>query len=172
MSCDDRLVLIGKITKTQGIRGELRVVPYSGDPESILQLSTIITKGPDGALEIHELAKAAQHGNKTVISLKPFDNIDQVQHLVGREIYVRRGQLPELPEGEYYWFDLVGLSVVTDDGKPLGELVEIMPTGSNDVYAVRSGKREVLIPAIEDVVLDVDLERRVMTVSLPEGLLD
>jgi len=172
MSRDERLVLIGKITKPQGIRGELRVVPYSGDPESILQLNTFITKGPDGALETHELAKAAQHGNKTVISLRLFDNINQVQHLVGREIFVWRSQLPELPEGEYYWFDLVGLSVVTKDGEPLGELSEIMSTGSNDVYVVRSGKREVLIPALEDVVLEIDLNLRLMTVALPEGLLD
>lgn len=172
MSRDERLVLIGKITKPQGIRGELRVVPYSGDPESILQLNTFITKGPDGALETHELAKAAQHGNKTVISLRLFDNINQVQHLVGREIFVWRSQLPELPEGEYYWFDLVGLSVVTEAGEPLGELSEIMSTGSNDVYVVRSGKREILIPALEDVVLEIDLNLRLMTVALPEGLQD
>ncbi|MBI1920719.1 MAG: 16S rRNA processing protein RimM [Geobacter sp.] len=172
MSRDDGLVLIGKITKPQGIRGELRVVPYSGDPESILHLSTFITKGPGGALETHELAKAVQHGSKTVISLRQFDNINQVQHLVGREIYVRRSQLPELSEGEYYWFDLVGLSVMSEAGEPLGELSEIMSTGSNDVYVVRSGKREILVPALEDVVLDVDLDRRIMKVSLPEGLQD
>jgi 16S rRNA processing protein RimM len=95
-----------------------------------------------------------------------------VQHLVGREIYAERGQLPELTEGEYYWCDLIGLKVVTAEGVLLGELYDIMATGSNDVYLVRSGEKEYLIPAIEDVVVEVNLAAGVMTVSPLEGLLE
>lgn len=170
MPRDDRLVPIGKITGTHGLRGELRVVPYSGDPESILSLRSFLLKGPKGELETFEVAKAALHGKKTVVSLKSHDNISQVLHLVGRELCVRRNQFPELPEGEFYWCDLLGLTVVTEEGEILGRLDHIMATGSNDVYVVNAGGREILIPALEGVILDVDMGKGVVTVSLPEGL--
>ena len=107
-----------------------------------------------------------------ILTLKPFDNINQVLHLVGREIYADRAALPELPSDEFYWSDLLGLQVVTADGEGLGELVDIIETGSNDVYVVKKNGREVLVPALEDVVMSVDLAGGRMTVSLPEGLLD
>jgi 16S rRNA processing protein RimM len=77
-----------------------------------------------------------------------------------------------LTEGEYYWCDLIGLKVITDGGVHLGELYDIMATGSNDVYLVRSGEKEYLIPAIEDVVVEINLAAGVMTVSPLEGLLE
>lgn len=172
MARSDRLVLIGKIAATHGIRGQLRVIPYSGDPESITALTTFLVKGAKGEMEPCEVAQAVQHGKRVLVSIKPYDNINQVRHLVGRELYVRREQLPELPDGEFYWFDLIGLRVVTDGGEPLGTLEEIFATGSNDVYVVKGERGEVLVPALEDVVQSVDLDRGEMTVALPEGLLE
>ena len=118
------------------------------------------------------VASAKAHGQRVILTLKQFDNINQVLHLVGREIYADRGSLPELPSDEFYWSDLLGLKVETEEGEALGELVDIIETGSNDVYVVKKDGREVLIPALEDVVLAVDLAANRMTVSLPEGLLD
>jgi 16S rRNA processing protein RimM len=83
-----------------------------------------------------------------------------------------REQLPELSEGEFYWCDLLGLTVKTDRGEILGLLTNIITTGSNDVYVVKDDKRECLIPALDDVVLDINLDDGIMTVSPPEGLLD
>jgi 16S rRNA processing protein RimM len=80
--------------------------------------------------------------------------------------------LPELAEGEFYWCDLLGLKVVTDLGEFLGTLTDIIATGSNDVYVVKNDSREYLIPALADVVLEVDLDEGKMVVSPPEGLLD
>jgi 16S rRNA processing protein RimM len=80
--------------------------------------------------------------------------------------------MPELSEGEFYWSDLLGLKVVTDGGECLGVVADIIVTGSNDVYVVKNGKREYMIPALEDVVLDINLDEGIMTVSPPEGLLD
>ena len=77
-----------------------------------------------------------------------------------------------MPDGEYYWCDLLGLRVVTVEGVELGTVAEIIDTGSNDVYVVRSAEREYLIPALADVVVAIDLATRTMTVSPPEGLLD
>ena len=99
-------------------------------------------------------------------------DINQVLPLVGRELYVRRSQLPPLADDEFYWFDLIGLRVVTDEGLELGRLENIMETGSNDVYLVRAEGKEYLIPAIEEVVKAIDLDAGVMTISPLEGLLD
>lgn len=165
-------VLIGKIQGTHGIKGQLRVIPYAGDASSISKLEHVLVKAPNGAMESFPVLSAKGHGRKVILGLKPFDNINQVLHLVGRELYAERTELPELESDEYYWTDLIGLQVVTDAGEALGELVEIIETGSNDVYVVQREGREVLIPALEDVIVSVDLGNNLMTVVLPEGLLE
>lgn len=166
------LVLIGKVVATHGIKGQLRIAPYSGDAYSILLQRSIILKGTNGESGCYEVADSSIHGKKVLITLKSFNNINQVEHLVGREIYVKREQLPVLPEGEYYWCDLIGLKVRTTHGEYLGELSDILATGSNDVYMVRTGDKEYLIPAVEDIVTDINIIEGTMTVDPPEGLLD
>lgn len=165
-------VLLGKIIATHGVKGQLRVFLFSGEFSSIAGLDTVMVKAPNRGMEIFEVAAAARHGKKVLLTLKNYDNVNQVLHLVGCELYVERDQLPELPEGEYYWRDLVGLRVVTDQGEMLGTLTEIIATGSNDVYVVQGREREYLIPALEEVVLEVNLDDGVMKVSPPEGLFD
>ncbi|MBJ6727046.1 16S rRNA processing protein RimM [Geomonas sp. Red875] len=165
-------VLIGKIQGTHGIKGQLSVIPFAGDASSISKLENILVKAPNGALESFPVLSVRGSAKKIILGLKPFDNINQVLHLVGRELYAEREMLPELEPDEYYWTDLIGLQVVTETGEALGELVEIIETGSNDVYVVQREGREVLIPALEDVVVSVDLGNNLMTVALPEGLLE
>lgn len=165
-------VLLGKVISTHGIKGQLKVAVFSGEFDTILSLVSVILKGPDGRMENFEVAAAAAHHKRVLLTLKPFTNINEVLHLVGRELYVLRDQFPPLPEGEFYWCDLIGLTVMTGTGETLGQLAEIIATGSNDVYVVRGAGKECLIPAIEDIVLAVDLEAGTMTVSPPEGLLD
>jgi len=172
MSLKNEPVLLGKLVATHGIKGQLRVAVYSGEFETILSLASLMLKGPDGRMETFQVAAAAVHGKKLILSLEEYDNINQSLPLVGHEVYVARNQLPALSEGEFYWFDLLGLRVETDHGEVLGELVDIIATGSNDVYVVKDGKREYLIPALEDIVLDVNLDAGIMKVSPPEGLLD
>jgi len=166
------LIPIGKVLGPHGIRGQLRIIPYSGDSASITSLRTVLLRAPGGPYDSYEIAHAVVHKKHVLISLKGFDNINQVLSLAGREVFVRRDQFPQLPAGEYYWCDLIGLAVQTEDGEALGELVDIFETGSNDVYVVKAGSREILIPAIEEVVLDVNLVAGRMVVRPPEGLLD
>jgi 16S rRNA processing protein RimM len=165
-------VLLGKIAATHGLKGQLRVAVYSGEFETILSLASLILKAPDGGLKTFELSSAAVQGKKLIIGFKGYDDINQALPLVGNEIYAAREQMPELAEGEYYWCDLLGLRVETDKGEFLGELTDIIATGSNDVYVVKTGGREYLIPALEDIVLDVNIVAGTMKVSPPEGLLD
>jgi 16S rRNA processing protein RimM len=172
MAADD-LILLGRVVATHGIRGQLRVVSYSGEAATLRAATTIMLAGAtQGGMESFAVSSSSVHGTRMLVSLKGYDNINQVQHLVGREVYVRRSQLPALDEDEYYWHDLLGLQVVTESGQRLGQLSSIIETGSNDVYVVTDGQRECLIPALADVVVDIDLAAGTMTVSPPEGLLD
>lgn len=172
MQQKNELIVIGKVLGTHGIKGQLRVMPYSGEPSSITSHRALIFRSPDGKCETFELDCAVEHKKRILATLKGYSDINQALPLVGCEICVPREQLPLLPDGEYYWFDLIGLSVENDRGEPLGELVEILPTGSNDVYVVKSVGGEYLIPAIDDVVREIDLIKRKMIVTPLDGMLD
>ncbi len=172
MQQKNELIVIGKVLGTHGIKGQLRVIPYSGEASSITSHRSLLFRSPDGKYETHEIDGAVEHRKRVLVSLKGHGDINQVLPLVGNEICIPRGQLPRLPEGEYYWCDLIGLTVVSDQGEVLGELVDIMPTGSNDVYVVKSVSAEYLIPATEDVVREIDLGQGKMVVVPLDGLLD
>lgn len=168
----DSLVLMGKVAATHGIRGQLRVVAYSGLTETFLSIGSLFLRDAAGRLQEHEVSSVSAHGKKLLITLKGFSNINQVLHFVGSEVLLHREQLPPPEEDEYYWFDLVGMKVVTTDNRFLGVLESIIETGSNDVYVVASGETEYLIPALADVVVSVDVAEKRMTVTPVEGLFD
>ena len=105
-----------------------------------------------------------------IAEFEEIKSIDEAQELTGKDLLVDKDRLPRLPEGEYYHFQLIGLSVMTKEGEPLGILSAIFQTGGNDVYVVSTEDKELLIPAIEDVVCEVDLTGGKLIVDLPEGL--
>lgn len=172
MSDESALIVLGRITGTHGIRGDLKFHAYSGDPSTLRHLGRVTLRSESGECETFRLRSIRPHGKWLLLSLAGFDDINAVLPFVGREVVVDRSSLPPLEDDEYYWCDLVGMTVVTTDGTPIGILEEIYETGSNDVYAIRDGKREVLIPAIAEVVLSVDIPGRRMTVAPYEGLFD
>ncbi|MGC9023149.1 MAG: ribosome maturation factor RimM, partial [Dissulfurimicrobium sp.] len=96
----------------------------------------------------------------------------QAEGLVGLELFLEKVKLPKLPEGEYYWHEIIGLQVMTFDGGRLGVVSDIIETGANDVYVVKTSGKDVLIPAIKDVVKEIDLEAGIIKVALISGLLD
>lgn len=167
-----KIVVLGKIAGTHGIRGELKLHTYSGEISTFAALDSLMLRTPAGVTESFAIQSLRMHGKKILVSLKGYDSINKVEHLVGREVCLLRSDFPRLEEGEYYWCDLIGLSVQTVDGQQLGTLEEIYATGSNDVYAVRQGRREYLIPALDDVVVDLDMENRIMKIAPYEGLFD
>lgn len=168
----DSLILMGKVAATHGIRGQLRVVSYSGLTDSFLSAGSLFLKDTSGRIQQYDVSAVAVHGKKLLVSLKGFSEINQVLPLVGREVYLYKDQLPVPEEDEYYWFDLVGMKVVTTDDRLLGVLESIIETGSNDVYVVASADREYLIPALSDVVVSVDTKTKIMTVAPVPGLFD
>ena len=168
----DTLIPVGKIAGTHGIRGELRVTAYAGEATALLVVRSVRAQAADGSVETLRISRARFSGKKLLLACAGLTDINQVQHLVGRELLVSREQLPAPDDDEYYWQDLIGLRVLTSDGRELGRLCDIMETGSNDVYVVRENDREYLIPALADVVVQIDLKNGCMTIDPLEGLLD
>ena len=172
MSDSEELISVGKIIGTHGIKGQLKLHSYSGNFESLRAARTAVLKTTDGMLRDVTIKSFNANSGKFIISLQGFDDIDQVKPLVGNELCLKRCQLPKLTDDEYYWSDLIGLQVFTDDGTLLGKIAEIFETGSSDIYVVRNEKREYLIPAIADVVKQVDLAGGKIVITPLDGLLD
>ncbi|MDO9069212.1 MAG: ribosome maturation factor RimM [Deltaproteobacteria bacterium] len=168
----DELIPVGKISATHGIRGHLKLHSYSGNIESLQCAEAVFLRCKTGELKEFCLKTVAPHAGGFILALDGFSDIDQVDPLVGSELCLKQSQLPELAEDEYYWRDLIGLTVITDRGIELGTIADIFETGSSDIYVVRGNGREYLIPAISDVVSEIDISNNKMTITPLDGLLD
>ena len=166
---DNRLE-VGKIVNTHGLRGEVKIVPWTNTPDVFEDIEHVYDK--KGREEIkYELKNVKYQKNNIIVKFKNLDDISEAELLKNAVVLTDRDQLGELPEGEYYITDLIGCEVISEAGEVYGKLTDVLPTGSNDVYVVkREGKRDLLIPVIDGVVLDVDTDNKKIKVSLLEGL--
>ena len=165
-----RFVSIGKITGTHGVRGAVKLLSYSDSANLLGPDARISVRYIDGRFSELTVGWIKPHKKGFLLFFKESATFEQASALAGAELLMERGLLPETEEDEYYWVDLIGLSVFSDEGAYLGRLESIFPTGSNDVYVVKSETKEILVPALESVVLKVDLSEGTMLVRLPEGL--
>ena len=165
------LLVIGRILKTKGLHGKVKVLSYAGSPELYRRIRALHVQAGDKfqSLSVEEVE---ERRGAVILKFKGRDRIEEVQGLVGADLYVNKKELPALAEDEYYWHELIGLEVTTQAGQNLGTIHGIFNTGSNDVYVVRAGKREILIPALRDVILKVDIAGHQMIIHPMEGLLD
>ena len=164
------LLKVGVITTTHGVRGEVKVFPTT-DPERFLDLEYVIL---DTGKELRRLDIKNVRFFKNLVILKfdGIDNINDIEMYKGRDLWIPREEAQELDEDEYYIADLLGMKVLLEDGSEFGTLKNVMETGANDVYIVDSVEHgEVLLPAIKECILDVDIEKNTMTVHLMKGLL-
>lgn len=161
---------IGEIVGVHGIRGEIKVLLYSESLSVFRPGCSVWVKRPGGRETAYVIEGARPHKRLLLLSLKGITDRNQSEAMVHAEILAERQSLPELEADTYYWADLIGLSVFVSDETCIGRIEAIIPTGSNDVYVVKDKDRETLVPAIESVVLAVDIENRTMRVDLPEGL--
>lgn len=132
--------------------------------------SSILVRDLDGREAHYEINWVKPHTGTPLISFKGVTNRDQATKLVGSKLFIPESELPELDEDTYYWYELIGIEVYTSEEEFLGRIESIIETGSNDVYVVKKKQKEVLIPALESVVLEIDLQQKRMVVDLPEGL--
>ena len=149
-----------------GVKGYVRVEVLTDFPRRFAPKSRLFIKGRPYVVEHSRI-----HGKLRAVKFEGVDSFAPAKALADVDLEVPVSELAALPEGSYYHYHLVGLQVRTTDGEELGELVEIMVTGSNDVYIVERDGKQVLIPAIPDVVQDVDIEGGVLTITVIPGLL-
>jgi 16S rRNA processing protein RimM len=126
--------------------------------------------GEKGRPEPYEILEAIPQPPRLILRLKGIEKIEEAEPLIGKEILIKEEVLPELGEKEYYWVDILGMKVETEEGKRIGKVKEIFTTGANDVYVVEGKRGEILLPAIEEVIQSIDLKRGVMKVVRMEGL--
>ena len=165
------LLKVGVITTTHGVRGEVKVFPTTDDAERFLELEYVLL---DTGRELRRLDIKNVRFFKNLVILKfdGIDNINDIEKYKGKDLWIPREEAQELGEDEYYIADLQGLNVVLEDGTEFRTLRDVMETGANDVYIIDSNEHgEVLLPAIKECILDVDLEKNTMTVHLMKGLL-
>jgi 16S rRNA processing protein RimM len=165
------LIGLGQVSGAHGIKGALKVradaEAATTDPEVFAALGEVWIGGRG-----YQVLQAERHRNQVLLQLAGVVTRNQAAELAGLAVQGDRRRFPPLPPGEYYWFQVLGLPVINvADGVRLGYLDHIIPTPGHDVYVVVEGEREVLLPAVEDVIVEINLEDGVIKASPPEGLL-
>ncbi len=163
---------VGVIASTHGIRGEVKIFPTTDDLERFKSLKQVVLDTGKEEVEL-EIEGVKFFKKFAIVKFKGIDNINDIEKYKGKELYVTRENAQRLRRNEYYIADLIGMKVVEDSERFLGELSDVIKTGANDVYVVKmENGKELLIPAIKQCVLDVDMEKGEMKVHLLEGLLE
>ncbi len=166
-SSEPEFITVGKILSPWGIKGKLKVEVVTDFPQRFAPSSKIYINRQPMTIDSTEWHKA-----KAIVKLDTIDSIEDAQRLRGQSIEIHHSQLKPLPNGQYYHFQLIELEVWTTQGQLLGNITNILTTGSNDNYVVHGAKGEILIPAIEDVVKSIDLDRGRIVIEAIEGLLN
>ena len=166
------ILQVGVITATHGIKGEVKVFPTTDDPERFLDLKEVLldTGREKKVLTVSGVKFFKQY---VILKFKGYDDINLVEPFRKKSLWVTRENAVPLEEDEYFIADLIGLKVITDESEVLGNVTDVLQTGANDVYQVTNDEgKEILLPAIKDCILSVDLIKGEMTVHVLKGLLD
>ena len=167
---EEKYISIGKITGVHGLHGNLKVYSYSGSLDAYEAGCPMLLRNAAGVEKSYIVSTVKPYKKGVLLTLKGVADIDAAEKLVGSELLVSKALLPELEGDEFYWFEIIGMQVFSESGEFLGTVKSIFPTGSNDVYVVKKKGTEIMIPALESVILSIDPDRNSMTVDLPEGL--
>lgn len=168
----EAMLQVGAIVKAHGVRGEVKVFPTTDSPQRFFDLAGIYLDTGKGGLQRLKIQGVKSVNKFAVLKLQGIDSMDEAEKYRGKTLWVSREEAQPLMEDEYYIGDLIGMEVVLEDKSPFGVLIDVMETGANDVYVVETSQgKEVLLPAIGECILDVDVETGVMTVHLMDGLL-
>lgn len=158
---------IGKIVNTHGLRGHIKVEPWCDGIETFEYLDRVFINNVE-----YEIENVKPQKNLFLLKLKNLDSVEEAEKLKNKVIYANEGEMPPLPEGVFYIKDIIGLEVY--DGKSyIGKIVDWIETGANNVYVIKRPKgKDVLIPAIDSVIIEIDIENNKMSVNMMEGLME
>lgn len=176
---DTKWIVVGEIVATQGNRGEVKIIPHTEFPERFFSMESVrlFKEGAKEPYGVFALEGCRSHKEALVLKLENVDTIDDAERLRKMLIKVSVDELMPLPPGRYYIFQLIGLECRTVSGEKLGVISDVLQTGANDVYVIRPNPgvtklKEILIPVIPQVVLEIKPEEGYMLVELLDGLLD
>ena len=162
---------LGQIVNSYGIKGFLKVVPYTDDNTRFNDLETIYIEKLN-KLQEYVIEEVKYSKNLVLLKLKGIDTIEQAEKFRNCYLKINRKDAIELEEDTYFLVDLIGIEVFTESGESLGNIIDVFPTGSNDVYVVKDKEgKEILLPAIQDVIKNVDIKNKKITVKLLKGLI-
>ena len=168
----NNLLEIGKIVNSHGLRGEVKVVPWMDYPEDFGELSCVYIKQNNEYKKLTVSGVKFQKGN-VIVKFSEYNDINEILQFKNSVLYADRSDLGELPEGVYYIVDLIGLKVYTESDEYVGEIADVFNAGASDIYDVkREGKKNLLLPVIDEVVKEIDIDGGKVVVNIMEGLDD
>ena len=166
------LITIGKARKTFGVKGEIKIEPMTDHPERFKDLRRVYLTSPRGEEKACTVTSVRYMNGEPVLLLKGYDTPEKARELNGWLVQVPREEAVPLPEGQYYWFELIGMEVESESGEKLGTIIDIFETGSNDVYVLKAGGKEIYLPATREVIRRIDRTAKRMVIHVTEGLLE
>ncbi|WP_261306006.1 ribosome maturation factor RimM [Paenibacillus andongensis] len=169
----EKLVTVGRIVNSHGIRGELKVVPETDFPERFDKGNALIIVDSQNKQTPVTVQTSRLHKNMFILQFVEFSNINDVEKFKGSLLKIEAKDQQPLEEGEYYYHEIIGCKVVTEEGQELGLVSEVLTPGANDVWVVSLPKgKQLLLPVIDDVILDVDIANKTIRIHLMEGLME
>jgi len=165
-------IVIGKISKPKGIKGEIKVIPLTDSFERFKLLKEISVIGKNGKLNTFKIENITITTKTVNLKLKDIDTRNQAQELKGREVVIDENQKLPLKKGNYYIYQIIGLKAIDENGEYLGEVVNVLKNPGNDIFVIKKGKKEYLIPAVKEIINEVDLKNCKIIIKQIEGLFD
>ncbi len=165
-------VVVGTVTKPHGIKGELCVYSYVESPSFFSDIPGVYLRMGRARPEPHTITAWRRHKGRVLMTLKGVADRNRAEELRGMEVSVLRGDMPTVDDDEVYLHDILGFIVVLEDGTELGSFVHFLETPAGEVWSIDNPKGEIMLPAVDEVILDIDMHTRRITVNPPEGLLD
>jgi len=163
----DEFITIGRVLGPWGIKGKIKVSPMTDFPERFDAGATIYIEERPYIIEDTDW-----HKGNALVKLKHIESIDEAGEFIGKFVEISPAQLRPLPARQYYHYQITGLNVTTTDGREIGTVTDVLVASANDIYVVKGKDGEVLIPATEDIIKSIDLEKKVMIIEAVPGLLD
>ena len=168
----NNLLIIGKVLKPHGIGGKVKVLNYTDSPDIFYEADKLYLKEKNGTVTILHINGVSSHKGNVLLGADEIGSVERAEEIRNCYILAEKTSLKKLPDGEYYQYELIGLDVFLVSGENLGKIEEILPTGSNDVLIVRKGPKEHLVPALKDVIKEMDFEKRKMFIEPIDGMIE
>lgn len=166
------LITIGKAVKPFGVKGEMKIEPMTDFPERFTGMRSVRLVSPSGKEIACEIRSVRYAGSVPYLLFSGYESPEKAKELNGWFLKVPETEAVALSDGSYYWFELIGMEVLSESGEKLGRIVEVFQTGSNDVYVMKQGKKETYLPATKEIIKQVDRTHKRMVIHVRDGLLE